>query len=203
MGLLGRIHQILEHISRIAVWAGGAALLLAAIMVTIDVFMRKFFSMTMSGSDEVSGYVFAIATTWAYSYCLLHRSNVRIDALYNLLPRALRALMDIFGLTLLLIYMAYLTDKAWDVFFTSWQRNSVSITTLSTPLWIPQLLWVLGLSLFVFTLSFLLLYTIVSLIKGDIAHVQRIAGALSVEDEIAEETHGIAHGIDGVRMRER
>jgi hypothetical protein len=95
--------------------------------------------------------------------------------------------------------MAYLTNKAWDVFFTSWQRNSVSITTLSTPLWIPQLLWVLGLSLFVFTLSFLLLYTIVSLIKGDIAQVQRIAGALSVEDEIAEETHGI----DGVRMKGR
>jgi TRAP-type C4-dicarboxylate transport system permease small subunit len=199
MGLLGRIHQILEHISRIAVWAGGAALLLAAIMVTIDVFMRKFFSMTMSGSDEVSGYVFAIATTWAYSYCLLHRSNVRIDAFYNLLAPRLRAVLDILGMVLLLFYMAYLTNKAWDVFFTSWQRNSVSITTLSTPLWIPQLLWVLGLSLFVFTLSFLLLYTIVSLIKGDIAQVQRIAGALSVEDEIAEETHGI----DGVRMKGR
>lgn len=192
MGIFARIHRLLEQISRMAVWVGGAALLLSALMVTVDVFMRKLFSITMSGSDEISGYVFAVATTWAYSYCLLHRSNVRIDALYNFLPRASRALLDIIGITLLLIYMGYLTDKAWDVFLTSWQQDSVSITTLATPLWIPQLLWVLGLSFFVFTLVFVLLYIVVSALRGDLNNVQKVAGALSVEDEIAEGTQGMA-----------
>ena len=195
--LFARIHALLGKISRFAVWVAGAALLLSAFMVTIDVIMRKLFSITMSGSDEISGYVFAAATTWAYSYCLLYRSNVRIDALYILLPRAVRAVLDIFGISLLLFYMAYLTDKAWDVFLASWEHDSVSITTLATPLWIPQLLWVLGLSLFVLTLVFMLLYTLLSLFKLDIARVQQLAGALSVEDEIAQETHGM----DTVRTR--
>ena len=61
--MLAMIHHRLEQISRFAVWVGGAALMLAAIMVTIDVTFRKAFALTMSGSDEYSGYVFAASTT--------------------------------------------------------------------------------------------------------------------------------------------
>lgn len=186
----------LERISRTAVWIGGAALLVCAIMVTVDVILRKLFSVTMSGSDEVSGYVFAASTSWAYSYCLIHRSHVRIDAAYNLLPRWIRALLDAFGLLLLLGYMTYLTNKSIDVFVTSWQRDSVSITTLATPLWIPQLFWLSGLCVFVFTLAFLLLYVIVSLALGDVATAQRVGGAMSAEENIEEETHGMGTGGD-------
>lgn len=196
MGYFARVHTLLEKLSRIAVWIGGSALLLSAIMVTIDVLCRKLFSITMSGSDEITGYVFAASTTWAYSYCLLHRSNVRIDAFYNLLPTPLRAVLDLVGLFLLLYFMALLTDKAIDVFVTSWQRDSVAITTLATPLWIPQLVWVAGLVLFVFTLCFVLLYVVLSLLRRDVATVQRVAGAMHVQEEIAEEIAGM----DAVRI---
>ncbi len=185
------IHNKLTHISRAAVWAGGAALMLSAIMVTVDVLMRKVFSMTMSGSDEITGYVFAVSTTWAYSYCLLHRANVRIDAIYNLLPALARALLDILGLGLLLWYMLVLTDQAITVFHTSWIYDSVAITTLATPLWIPQLLWVAGLIMFVFTLLFVILYVVWSLLRRDLATVRKVAGTLSVEEEIEEETLGM------------
>ena len=185
------IHDKLSRISVVAVWAGGTALMLSAIMVTVDVLMRKIFSMTMSGSDEMTGYVFAASTTWAYSYCLLHRSNVRIDAVYNFLPAVARALLDVLGMVLLLLYMLILTDQAIDVFQTSWKYDSVSITTLATPLWIPQLLWVVGLVLFIFTLVFVLIYTVTSLARWDLATVRKIAGVLSVEEEIEEETLGM------------
>lgn len=185
------VHHWLNGVARVAVWVGGAALLLCAVMVTLDVISRKLFSVTMSGSDEITGYVFAASTTWAYAYCLLNRSNVRIDALYNVLPRGLRASLDVLGLVLLLVYMGYLAFKALEVFLTSWEHNSVSITTLATPLWIPQLAWLLGLLLFVFAISFVLLYALAAFVMRDLACVQRIAGALSVQEEIAEETHGI------------
>lgn len=172
-------------------WAAGLALLLSAIMVTVDVIFRKLFSMTMSGSDEISGYVFAAGTTWAYSYCLLNRSNVRIDVLYNFMSVKVRAVLDVIGIALLLYYMAFLTRKAFDVFWTSWTGNSVSTTTLLTPLWIPQLAWFLGLLLFVITLSFMLLYTLIALIRGEPERVQRVAGAMSTQEEITQETHGL------------
>jgi TRAP-type C4-dicarboxylate transport system permease small subunit len=191
MRVFAQIHMWLERISRVAVWIGGAALLLCAFMVSGDVIMRKLFSITMSGSDEISGYAFAAATTWAYSYCLLHRSHIRIDALYNVLPVWLRSVLDALGLALLLYYMTYLTNKAFDVFLTSWQRDSVSITTLSVPQWIPQLLWLTGLCWFVLTLAFLLVYVLLSLALRDFSTIQSVAGAMSTDKQIDEETHGM------------
>lgn len=163
----------------------------AALMVTVDVLSRKFFNITMSGSDEYSGYVFSATTTWAYSYCLLHRSNVRIDALYNLLPRQVTAVLDVIGLALLLYYMSYMTYFALVSFQNSWVSNSVSITTLGTPQWIPQLFWVAGLLLFFATLIFVTIYALVSLLQRNWDLVAKIAGVPSIAEVMDEETHGI------------
>lgn len=185
------ILRLLERLSLWAVWAGGAALLLSAVMVTIDVLSRKYLNVTMSGSDEITGYVFAGATTWAYAYCLLHRSNIRIDAVYNLLPLSMRAVLDILGLLALLVFIGFLSSKAVTVFTESWVNDSVSVTTLTTPLWIPQLIWLAGLIFFNVTLIFVILYTVLSFMVNGPAAVQRLAGTRSVQEEITEETHDL------------
>ena len=189
--MLESIHSRLERISQLAVWVGGAALLAAAVMVTVDVFARKIFNVTMSGSDEYSGYVFSATTTWAYSYCLLHRSNVRIDALYNYLPRKVTAILDVVGLLLLFYFMSIMTYYAMVSFVDSWINNSVSITTLGTPQWIPQLFWVAGLILFFVTLIFVVVYSIVALLQRNWDLVARVAGVPSIAETMQEETHGI------------
>ncbi len=184
------IHETLKRISTYAVWISGAALMISAIIVTVDVLFRKFVGWTMSGSDEVTSYVFAASTTWAYSYCLLHRANIRIDAVYNLLPRFVRNLLDLLGIFLLLFYMAVLTDRAIVTLQNSLDYGSVSNTTLTTPLWIPQLAWVSGLVMFMITLVFVGAYAATAMIKGDGAKVTAIVGILSIEEEIEEETRG-------------
>ena len=196
--MLATIHNGFEKLSKMAVWIGGASLLGAALMVSVDVICRTFFSITMSGSDEYSGYVFAASTTWAYSYCLLHRSNVRIDALYNLLPRKICALLDFIGLMLLLYFMAIMTYHAlivfWDAticFRDAERKCAVAITTLGTPQWIPLFFWVFGLVMFIITLMFLLLYIAVALCRRNWALVAKLAGIPSVVDTIEEETQGV------------
>ena len=189
--MLADVHRMLERVSQYAVWIGGTALLLAAVMVAVDVLSRKIFGVTMSGSDEYSGYVFSATTTWAYSYCLLHRSNVRIDALYNILPRRIAAFLDILGLAMLLYFMAIMTYYAFVSFHNSWIHNSVSITTLGTPQWIPQLFWVAGLTLFFVTLVFVLLYSLVALVQRNWDLVGRIAGVPTIAEVMEEETHGV------------
>ena len=189
--MLESIHSRLERISQLAVWVGGAALLAAALMVTVDVLSRKIFNVTMSGSDEYSGYVFSATTTWAYSYCLLHRSNVRIEALYNYLPRKVTAILDVVGLLLLFYFMSIMTYYAMVSFVDSWVNNSVSITTLGTPQWIPQLFWVAGLILFFVTLIFVVFYSIVALLQRNWDLVARVAGVPSIAETMQEETQGI------------
>jgi TRAP-type C4-dicarboxylate transport system permease small subunit len=191
METFAKIHHALKELSRWLVWLGGGALLISAIIVTVDVISRKFIGITMSGSDELSGYVFSASTTMAYSYCLLHRSNVRIDAFYNMMPQALRATLDVIGLALLMYYMWFMTEAGVLAFLESWELNSVSITTLETPQWIPQFFWMAGLVLFFAMLIFVTLYSLVALLQRNWDLVGRIAGIPSIADVIEEETHGV------------
>ncbi len=187
--MFARIHETLKRISHVAVWISGAALMVSAIIVTVDVLLRKFVGWTMSGSDEVTSYVFAASTTWAYSYCLLTRSNIRIDALYNLLDSRPKAILDVIGLLLLLYYIYLLTANSFDMFLDNVEYDSSAQTTLATPLWIPQVFWLSGLCFFVLSLAFLSSYALTALARGDWATIDRIAGVKSMEEEISEETH--------------
>lgn len=187
--MLKIIHTRFASFSKITVWIGGAALLFAAVMVTIDVLARKIFGITMSGSDEISGYIFAGATTWAYSYCLFTRNNIRIDALYNLLSLRSKAFLDLLGLILLSLYIYFLFTNSWEMFVENWKFNSTAQTTLATPLWMPQAFWISGLFFFLVSLSFVTLYCLIILIRKDWQGVNRIAGVKTVEEEIQEETH--------------
>jgi len=103
---------------------------------------------------------------------------------------AKRAWLDLLGLILLLIFIALLTIKSVTVFTDSLEFNSTAMTTLATPLWIPQLFWLSGLIFFLFTLVFITCYTLVALLHRDLQTVARIAGVMSVEEELEEEVQG-------------
>ena len=75
------------------------------------------------------------------------------------------------------------------MFVENWEFNSTAQTTLATPLWMPQAVWISGLFFFLVSLSFVTLYCLISLIKKDWQGVNRIAGVKTVEEEIQEETH--------------
>ena len=162
-------------------------MIFSACMVTVDVLLRKFLSVTLGGADEISGYLFAIATMWAFSYAALHRVNVRIDALYMLLPRALRAVLDLLGLTLLTGFVLLLTWRAALLFTDTVENWSRSITPLQTPLAIPQSLWLAGLVLFSFTLLLIMTACVAALMRGNLPRVQRLAGVRTVSEEVEEE----------------
>ncbi len=90
-----RTQGALDRVSEIAVWVAGAALLMTAFMVGLEVIMRKLLNASLGGADEISGYVFAAATARSYAAVIRGKGNVRIDVVYNLMPRPLRIALDI------------------------------------------------------------------------------------------------------------
>ena len=186
---LDRLLDGLNVIARWAVWAGGAMMLAAAFFVTADVISRKLLSAPIGNSDEVSSYFFAISTTWAYAYCVLHRANVRIDALYNLLPRPVGAILDVIALTLLGAYKGVVTNNAINTLIESWDSASTANTPLQTPLALPQFFWVVGLVFFLFVMIVLLVRALLHLVGGNFNGVGAIAGVRGVEEEMEEELH--------------
>ena len=59
------LYRVVYAIARAGAIAGGALLLLAAVLVAIDITLRALFARTLGGADELSGYALAIATAWA------------------------------------------------------------------------------------------------------------------------------------------
>src|SRR3546814_667312 len=142
---LNALLKLARRLSRFAMWVAGSLTLLSALYISVDVVTRKFFSFSLGGSDELSGYAFAISISWALSFATLERANIRIDALYQKLPTRLCALLDWVSMVCLAVFIVWLTRYAVNVAATSWVRDSTANSVLATPLWIPQYLWVAGL----------------------------------------------------------
>lgn len=182
-----RLFELAERLSRMATWAGGGILLLAAIIVTIDVTTRKLFQVSLGGSDELAGYALAITTSWGMSLALLRRANIRIDALYARLPKPLTAWLDLLALVLMGVFMSFVTWFATEMWLNSIEMRSTANTPLQTPLMIPQGLWVAGFVLFLLVLLALLARVVGLLAGRDAAGVGRIAGIRTVEEEMHDE----------------
>ena len=58
----------------------GVLLLACVAFVLADIILRQLGS-GLGGTDEISGYVMAIATSWGMAYTLLELGHVRIDIL--------------------------------------------------------------------------------------------------------------------------
>ena len=185
--LLEKLARSLSSISRFGVWCGGLMMLAAALVIGVEVVLRKLFLVSLGGADEMASYALAIGTVWALSFALIERVHIRVDALYLRLPKRIGAGFDILALVSVLAFAGVLTWFAAHVLLTSWSFGATANTPIGTPLWIPQGLWVLGLVVFVFTAIVLIWRTSAAFLAGDIAAVFRIAGTKSIKEELSEE----------------
>ena len=187
VSVLGRCLTLAERLSRWAVWAGGALTLASVLLVSFDVLARKFLGFNTGGADELSGYAFAISTSWALAFTTLQRAHVRVDVLYQLLPVRLSAVLDWLALVALGVFMVTLTWFALDVVSTSWVRHSAANSIMATPLWIPQALWAVGLVWMCIVLALMLIRASTALVTGDITVVKLLCGVRSAQEEADEE----------------
>ena len=181
------LHGPLATLSRWGVRAGGVLMLAAALLVSVDVIARKFFNVTAGGADELSGYAFAIATAWSFAFVTLDRMHVRVDALYRLLPMPLARVTDLLSSLALAAFALLLARYGFNVVEASWTMSARSNSALSVVLWVPQLLWWLGIALFVAACLQQSGRAALALARRDWQRVAAIAGARSALDDAAEE----------------
>lgn len=199
---MDRLVELARTVSRYGVWFGGFLIVLAAVIIGIEVVIRKLFNVTIGGADELSGFALAISSAWAFGFALLDRAHVRIDSLYMLLPARLCALLDILGLSVFTLLMGLFAWQALDVFLNSVAMDTRTMTVLETPVMYPQFLWVLGLFSFVVIALLLLARAVVTFaLRGALA-VQRQIGSRTVQEEVNQEIpqlrqHGAARGESG------
>lgn len=181
-----RLLENSEKLSQIAAWCSGLLLFLASVMIAIEVVLRKAFSLSIGGADELSSYALAISCTWGFSYALFKKSHIRIDVLYSRMPGTGRALFDLLAYGLLAFYIFILSYFAFLVVKTSVVKHSVANTPLATPMWIPQTLWLTGLLWFGLMIFVILGATCYYRFRGSPELAERVSGISTLDEEIQE-----------------
>lgn len=180
-------------IAKASTWVGGFALLGCALLIGIDLILRKTLGISMGGADEIAGYILAVTSAWAFPVTLLKRSHIRVDILYARLGLKPRVALDLFALACMAVLVSTLAFHAWNVLQDSIDYRSVSNTPLQVPQWIPQSIWFAGYLFFALTLLSLALVSLGHLLRGRWGAVSALIGINTVEQEIEEELYPAAN----------
>jgi TRAP-type mannitol/chloroaromatic compound transport system permease small subunit len=136
-----------------------------AFFVTYDVLARKWGSYlglpTTRVTDEISGYMLALAATWGFAYALRTDAHVRVDVMFPYMGRRLKAVMDFIALLLMALFASVISWKIWVLVLDSMESGMKSSTYLLTPLYIPQGILGVGFSLLALAAVFMALALVV------------------------------------------
>ncbi len=183
----------MKHLEVVGSAAFGIVFIGLSIAVTVETLSRKLFNISLQGVDELGGYCLAIGGALAFTIAISARAHIRIDIVYDLMPRGVRVALNILSVATLAISAVVLLWMAWTSFADSLAFGSTAQTPWATPLQYPQALWVAALGAF----------TIVSVVQlgqvgfyamtGRLKEIDSEFSPRGAKEELKEELEDIKH----------
>ena len=115
-----------------------------AVCISVDALLRWSFNWSILVVDELGGYALVCLAFFGFSIALHEKALFRVDAFYDWLSPINRARYQLAFDTLALAFMLLLLWHFWGLVTRSHAKEISALTILRTPLWIPQLLMVVG-----------------------------------------------------------
>jgi TRAP-type mannitol/chloroaromatic compound transport system permease small subunit len=197
--VLERLQTTKRLVDTVFLWTGymsGILFTALAFFITYDVLARKwgyFLGIpTTRVTDEISGYIMALAVTWGFAYTLRTEGHVRIDVLLPYMPVRLRRAADFLAMWTTGFLACLFAWKVWLLVIDSWQTGMRSSTYLLTPMWIPQGILGIGFSFLAIAAVFTPVYEIV---EGAVLRRQRAALAGQASALESPPTYGQGDGL--------
>ncbi|APW41434.1 TRAP transporter small permease subunit [Rhodoferax saidenbachensis] len=177
----------MQRYTRVASLIFGVMMLVLSAAVTLETLLRKLFSFSLGGVDELSGYAIALGAPLAFAVALLERSHIRINLLYLKLAPKRQAMLDaaaVLSLGALAVFLLFFTVQ--NVLDTR-QYQSIAQTPWATPLIYPQALWLIAMLAFALPAVWLMLQVLNLLARRDWEGLRKRFGPESTEDELKAE----------------
>ena len=196
------ISRVVEPVARVAAIVCGYAVLLLSLAVSVEIVGRKLFSFSLQGTDDMGGYVLAIIAVIGASYTMAKRGHTRVDIFLVMLPTRWQRLLNVLAMVTMAAFAGFAAWRGSTVLLESIEFQSVASNPLQTPLWQPQLVWLVGLVLFALISLAYAVHSLLLLASGD-ARLNRFYGPASVQEELdaelAAQAARAAQGPAGVR----
>ena len=136
--------------------AGGiaceAALVIMMLLITAEVAVRSLFNYSLQFTDELSGYLLVAVTFLGISISLKEGAVFRVDFLYRRLAARVRTALELVFQILSLIFAVLLDYQVIRLVVSSYERDVTAPTLLATPLYVPQIVMPVGVTMMVFLL---------------------------------------------------
>lgn len=179
-----RLLQTLRAWNRRIAILTGIVLMLCAAVVLADIVLRRV-GTSFGGTDEISGYVMAIATSWGMAFTLLELGHVRIDILRGRTGRLGRSVFDLFAMTVMAVTVTLIAVRCWPVLSRSLANSSRANTPLETPLALVQAPWFAGWVWFAIVAWLTLLAAALLVLRGRFEQSEAAIGCFGEEDTVA------------------
>ena len=171
----------------------GYSIMLLALGISVEIAGRKLFSFSIPGTDDFGGYILAATATIGAAYTLLIRAHTRIDIFFSRFPPRLRAFLNVLACGLFAGFALFMAWRSTYVLSDSLLFQSRSTSSLQTPLWIPQGLWVSGLCLTALLAALYALHALWLLISGYFLKVNALYGPGKEDEAAAQQAPGPAN----------
>lgn len=178
-----RFLTTLRQVNRWVAILVGIMLLATAAVVLLDIVLRQI-GTSFGGTDEISGYAMAIATSWGMGFALMELGHVRIDLVRAQMRPLGRSLFDLVSLLVLSGTITLIAVKCWPVLERSVALSSHANTPLETPLWMVQLPWFAGWAWFALMAWLTFIAALVLVLSGRFAASEAAIGAFGEQETL-------------------
>ncbi len=178
-----RLLALMRRLNRGVAMLIGILLLLCVVFILAEIIIRKL-GASLGGTDEVSGYVMAIVTSWGMGFALLELSHVRIDFLRGRVNALGRSLFDLLSMTVLSVTITVIAFRSWPVVERSIINGSRANTPLETPLQLVQIPWFAGWVWFAVVAWVTLLAAVLLVLRGEFSRSEAAIGTFVEDEEI-------------------
>lgn len=175
----------------------GVMMILLSLAVTAETLIRRFFSLSLGGVDELGGYFIAIGAPLAFTVALIEQSHIRINLLHMRMPKTVQGVLNALAalsMGILAAYLLYFTVKT--VIDTSTYR-SIAQTPWATPLIWPQSVWLVAMAIFAGVAVLLAAKAMLLLVKHDWRTLNRTFGPSSAAEELEAELEDLRKREEG------
>jgi TRAP-type C4-dicarboxylate transport system permease small subunit len=177
----------MERYARVASLVFGITMLLLSAAVTVETLVRKLFSVSLGGVDELSGYAIAVGAPLGFAVALIDRAHIRINLFYQRMRPRGRGVLDaasVAALAALALFLAFFTVRTVQETQT---YQSIAQTPWATPLIYPQAVWLVAMLAFALPALWLLWRMLALALRGRWEDVAREHGPETVEEELRAE----------------
>ncbi len=186
------MYRCLEWISQRAMFVAGFCYLIITVLICFDIGARQLLGFSTEATIELTGYLMAVGMSWGLAGTLFERGHVRIDVLVQKMPLRVRVWLHMLSLIALIVSTGFYVWGSFSLANDSLAFNATDLTTLRTPLVIPQGLWAAGFVLLLLAALALALRAIKQLVTGELDAMDRALMARTYEDEAAETLEAVA-----------